>query len=63
MPDVRFYDDLAEWWPPFSPPQEYGEEANGHDAGDGRGLLAGAGIAATSVVDAWGCDVFIGIRR
>jgi trans-aconitate methyltransferase len=29
MPDVRanFYDDLAEWWPLFSPPEHYGEEA------------------------------------
>src|SRR6187402_1139069 len=24
---IRFYDDFAEWWPLFSPPEEYAEEA------------------------------------
>jgi SAM-dependent methyltransferase len=24
---VRFYDELAHWWPLFSPPRQYGEEA------------------------------------
>lgn len=27
MAEAYFYDDLAEWWPLFSPPEEYGEEA------------------------------------
>jgi trans-aconitate methyltransferase len=26
-PQARFYDDLAEWWPLFSPPEHYFEEA------------------------------------
>ena len=26
-PQARFYDELAEWWPLFSPPEQYGEEA------------------------------------
>jgi hypothetical protein len=26
-PQARFYDDLAEWWPLFSPPENYVEEA------------------------------------
>jgi SAM-dependent methyltransferase len=26
-PQARFYDDLTEWWPLFSPPEHYGEEA------------------------------------
>ena len=26
-PQARFYDALAEWWPLFSPPSHYGEEA------------------------------------
>ena len=24
---ARFYDELADWWPLFSPPSHYGEEA------------------------------------
>jgi SAM-dependent methyltransferase len=27
-PRPRFYDELAEWWPLFSPPQHYAEEAD-----------------------------------
>ena len=27
MTDASFYDELAEWWPLFSPPSEYPEEA------------------------------------
>lgn len=26
-PQANFYDDMAEWWPLFSPPQHYDEEA------------------------------------
>jgi SAM-dependent methyltransferase len=26
-PRARFYDELSEWWPLFSPPSHYGEEA------------------------------------
>jgi trans-aconitate methyltransferase len=26
-PTARFYDELADWWPLFSPPEHYGEEA------------------------------------
>ena len=26
-PSARFYDEVAEWWPLFSPPQHYDEEA------------------------------------
>jgi SAM-dependent methyltransferase len=26
-PQASFYDDLADWWPLFSPPEHYGEEA------------------------------------
>jgi SAM-dependent methyltransferase len=27
-PRPRFYDELAEWWPLFSPPEHYAEEAD-----------------------------------
>ena len=27
-PQPRFYDELAEWWPLFSPPEHYAEEAD-----------------------------------
>src|SRR5260370_34695758 len=42
----RFYADLAEWWPPISPPEEYAEEA-AHAAG----LLSSASIPVRDVLE------------
>jgi trans-aconitate methyltransferase len=39
MPEPRFYDEIPEWWPLFSPPEHYGEEAA--DLLDRLGPVAG----------------------
>lgn len=41
MSGPRLYDDLAEWWPLLSPPEEYGEEAQDLLARLGPGAMVG----------------------
>jgi SAM-dependent methyltransferase len=44
--DYRVYQDLAEWWPLVSPPEEYAEEA-----GQLAGVFASAAIPVREVLD------------